>query len=327
MRRSRILAYAGRRLLQAVPLILAVAVLNFLLLQIAPGDAAEVLAGEAGTATPEYMARLREEFGLDQPMHVQLWNMLLRLLQLDLGHSFRHGVPVLELILDRLPATLLLMLTTLGVSVLFGVLLGTLAARGANGVVDAIISVGAMIAYATPVFWIGLMMIVLFSVELRWLPSGGMTTITGDREGLALVADIAWHMILPVTTMSFFFIAIYCRIMRASVLNVMEEDYVTTARAKGLSELAILPRHTMRNALLPIVTLAGLHLSTLLGGSVLIETVFAWPGLGRLTFDAVFQRDLNLLLGILFVCSVLVVLMNLLVDLLYFWIDPRIEVD
>lgn len=325
MRLSRIARYAGRRLLQAIPLLLAIAILNFLLLQLAPGDAADVLAGEAGSASAEYMARLRNEFGLDQPTHVQLWNMIVRLAQLDLGYSFRHNMPVLDLILDRLPATLLLMLTTLLLSVLVGAGLGALAARDANGPIDATISVVAMLAYATPVFWIGLMLIVLFSVELRLLPSGGMTSIAADKTGLALVADILHHMVLPVSTMSFFFLAIYCRIMRASLLR-LDQAYITTARAKGLSERRVLLRHAIRNALLPIVTLAGLHLSTLLGGSVLVETVFAWPGLGRLTFEAVFLRDTNLLLGILFACSVFVIIMNLVVDLIYFWIDPRIEV-
>ncbi|MDO9285664.1 MAG: ABC transporter permease [Aquabacterium sp.] len=319
------LRWLGRRLLKALPLLLAVVVFNFILLKLAPGDAAEVLAGESAAATPEYLAELRARFGLDQPVHQQLLAYVWKLAQLDLGYSFRHNRSVLELILGRLPATLLLMVTGLVLAVSLGATLGVLASRKVNGVRDNLISVGAMLAFATPVFWIGLMMIVVFSVHLGWLPSGGMESIAAGHEGLARALDIARHMVMPVLTLALFYVALFTRMMRASMLEVFNQDFVTTARAKGLSEKRITLRHVLRNALLPMVTLVGVQIGTMLGGSVLVETVFSWPGLGRLAFEAVYQRDINLLLGILLLCSGMVIVANIVVDLAYSWLDPRIR--
>ena len=315
----------ARRLLKALPLLLAVVVFNFILLKLAPGDAAEVLAGESGASTPEYLAELRARFGLDRPVYIQLGNYVWKLAQLDLGYSFRHNQSVLQLILGRLPATLLLMASGLLVAVSLGAWLGVMASRKVNSLRDNLISLFAMLAFATPVFWMGLMMIVLFSVHLGWLPSSGMESIGAGHQGLARVLDVARHMIMPVATLSLFYVALYTRIMRASMLEVFNQDYVTTARAKGLSEQRITLRHVLRNALLPVVTLVGVQIGGMLGGSVLVETVFSWPGLGRLAFEAVFQRDLNLLLGILLLCSFVVILANIAVDLAYTWLDPRIR--
>ena len=315
----------ARRLLKALPLLLAVVVFNFILLKLAPGDAAEVLAGESGASTPEYLAELRARFGLDRPVYIQLGHYVWKLAQLDLGYSFRHNQSVLQLILGRLPATLLLMVSGVLLAVSLGAYLGVMASRKVNSVRDNLISLFAMLAFATPVFWMGLMMIVLFSVHLGWLPSSGMETIAADHHGFARVLDVARHMIMPVATLSLFYVALYTRIMRASMLEVFNQDYVTTARAKGLSEQRITLRHVLRNALLPVVTLVGVQIGGMLGGSVLVETVFSWPGLGRLAFEAVFQRDLNLLLGILLLCSFVVIIANIAVDLAYSWLDPRIR--
>lgn len=317
--------FFGRRLLKALPLMVAVAIFNFGLLKLAPGDAAEVLAGESGAATPEYLADLKARFGLDQPTHVQLGNYLFRLAHLDLGYSFRHNQTVLQLIAGRMPATLLLMTSALLLAVTLGVTLGVAATKKVNGLRDSIISVVALLAFATPVFWMGLMMIVLFSVRLGWLPSSGMETIAAGYGLLGRVADIARHMLMPTATLALFYVAVYTRVMRASMLEVFNQDYVTTARAKGLSERRITIRHVLRNALLPLVTLLGVQMGTMLGGSVLVETVFSWPGLGRLAFEAVQQRDINLLLGILLVSSFVVVGANLLVDFAYTRLDPRIQ--
>jgi peptide/nickel transport system permease protein len=314
-----------RRLLQAVPIVLGIAVFNFLLLHLAPGDAADVLAGEAGGASPEYLARLKSDFGLDQPLHVQLLRYLANVATLDLGHSFRHNMPVTALILSRLPATLLLMVAAVGLAFSAGVGLGVTAARHVRRPLDGIISVAALLAYATPIFWIGLMMILLFSVHLGWLPSGGMQTVGAGLTGWAAVTDVASHLVLPTITLALFYMALYTRLMRASMLEVYGQDFVTTARAKGLDERRVAYRHVFRNALLPMVTMLGLQVGALLGGSVLVETVFGWPGLGRLAFEAVFQRDHNLLLGILLLSSLVVVLVNVVVDLAYARLDPRIE--
>jgi peptide/nickel transport system permease protein len=321
----RILLYIARRLLQAVPIVVGIVVLNFLLLHLAPGDAATVLAGEAGGAPPEYIALLRQRFGLDQPLIVQLGLYLKNILFLDLGYSFRNSMPVLELILMRLWPTLLLMGATLLLSVGIGVLLGVIAAARVNSWRDNLISVAAVISYATPLFWIGLMLIVLFSLKLDWFPSNGMEDVVAFYEGWDRVVDIAYHLVLPAVTLSLFYMALYTRLMRASMLDQRGMDYVVTARAKGLTERQITWRHVLRNAVLPVVTMAGVQTGALLGGSVVVESVFAWPGLGLLAFQSLFARDFNLLLGIFFLSACLVVVVNLVVDLVYTVLDPRIE--
>lgn len=323
---ARTLRYVVRRLAQAVPIVLGIVILNFLMLQLAPGDAAEVLAGEAGAATPEYMAQLRQRFGLDQPVWLQLLIYIKNILTLDLGYSFRHNMPVLDLILNRVGPTLLLMGTTLVLSVGVGVLLGLIAATGVNSWRDNVISVLAVVSYATPLFWAGLMLIVVFSLNLRWFPVTGMEDVVAFHSGWARVRDIAHHLVLPALTLSLFYLALYTRLMRAAMLEQAGMDYVTTARAKGLGERRITLRHVLRNAVLPVVTMAGIQVGSMLGGAIVVESVFAWPGMGLLAFQSLFARDYNLLLGIFFLSACLVVIVNLLVDLIYTMLDPRIQV-
>ena len=319
--------YIVRRLLQAIPAIFGIIVINFFVLHLAPGDAADVLAGEAGAATEAYMEQLRETFGLDQPLYVQLYEYVVNILQLNLGYSFRHNMPVFELIVDRLPATLWLMLSAISLAIGLGIVLGVTSARFVNTMIDRVNSVLALLCYSTPVFWIGLMMIVLFSVHLRWLPSGGFETIGAGHTGIERLLDILAHTLMPALSLSLFYLAVYARLMRASMLEVYRLEFVTTAHAKGLSPTRVAFKHVLRNALLPVVTMAGLHLGALLGGAVVVEVVFSWPGIGRLAFDAILQRDFNLLLSVLVLSSVLVILANLAVDLIYAWLDPRIELS
>jgi peptide/nickel transport system permease protein len=326
MRGMRLARFILTRLLQAIPVVLGVVVLNFLLLQLAPGDAATVLAGEAGGAPPEYVEQLRARFGLDKPVLVQLGLYLKNILLLDLGFSFRNNAPVLELILGRLWPTLLLMGATLIISVGGGVILGVIAALGVRTWRDHLISIAAVIAYATPLFWIGLMLILVFSIRLNWFPTSGMEDVVAFNEGWARVVDIAHHLVLPTITLSLFYLALYTRLMRATVLEQRGAEYATTARAKGLTERAITLRHVLRNAMLPVVTMAGVQVGALLGGSVVVETVFAWPGLGQLAYQSLFARDFNLLLGIFFLSACLVVIVNIVVDVIYVLLDPRIRV-
>ena len=326
-RSAKILRYVIRRLIQAIPIILAIIVLNFFLLNMAEGDAVDVLAGEAGSATPEYMAELRAKFGLDQPLPVQLLVYLKNIVSLDLGYSFRHDMPVSILIVDRFWPTLLLMVSTIILAIGFGILLGLMAAINLNTWKDAVISVFALITYATPLFWVGLMMIVVFSINLRWFPTSGMENIAAFYEGFDRFVDITHHLVLPTITLSLFYLALYTRLMRASMLEQYGQDYVVTARAKGLPERRITFGHVLRNALLPVVTMAGVQVGALIGGSVIVESVFAWPGLGMLAFESLFARDLNLLLGIFLISSVLVVVVNLIVDIIYCFLDPRIEIS
>ena len=326
-RSAKILRYVIRRLIQAIPIILAIIVLNFFLLNMAEGDAVDVLAGEAGSATPEYMAELRAKFGLDQPLPVQLFVYLKNILSLDLGYSFRHDMPVSILIVDRFWPTLLLMVSTIILAIGFGILLGLLAATNLNTWKDAVISVFALITYATPLFWVGLMMIVVFSINLRWFPTSGMENIAAFYEGFDRFVDITHHLVLPTITLSLFYLALYTRLMRASMLEQYGQDYVVTARAKGLPERRITFGHVLRNALSPVVTMVGVQVGALIGESVIVESVFAWPGLGMLAFESLFARDLNLLLGIFLISSVLVVVVNLIVDIIYCFLDPRIEIS
>ena len=319
--------YVVKRLLQAIPVVVAILVVNFFLLHMAEGDAADVLAGEAGSATPEYMAQLREKFGLDKPLPVQLAVYLKNALTFDLGYSFRHDMPVSKLVLDRFVPTLLLMVSTILIAVGLGIVLGLLAASGLNTWRDNIISIFALITYATPLFWIGLMMIVVFSLKLGWFPTSGLENVAMFYEGWDRVWDIAHHLVMPTITLSLFYLALYTRLMRASMLEQAGMDYVTTARAKGLTERRIVFGHILRNALLPVVTMAGVQVGALIGGSVIVESVFAWPGLGMLAFEALFARDLNLLLGIFLLSALLVVAINLIVDIIYSFLDPRIEVE
>ena len=323
--RRRFLHFLARRLAQAVLAVVSIAVINFLILQLAPGDAVDVLAGEAGAADAGYVAELRQRFGLDQPLPVQLGRYLLNIAHLDLGHSFRHNMPVATLIAQRLPATLLLIVASLGIAFLGGIVLGATAARKVNTLADNVISVLALLAYATPLFWLGLMLLILFTLKLNLLPGSGMVTIGADGTAIEQVFDVLRHLILPAATLSLFYMATYTRLMRASMLEVFGMDYVRTARAKGISDRRVVYRHVLRNAVLPMVTMLGIQIGSLLGGAVVVEVVFGWPGLGRLAFEAIFQRDFNLLLGILLLSSCLVIVVNLLVDIAYSRLDPRIE--
>ena len=315
-----------RTALQAIPTILGIVVLNFLLLQLAPGDAADVLAGESGSATAETVAALKARFGLDQPALVQLLAYLEHLAHFSLGFSPRYNLPVAQIIGQRLPDTLILMLTALIMAIALGIVLGVIMSSFAGRWPDRIISVVAILFYSIPGFWIGLMLIVLFSVKLGWLPSGGAETIGAGLHGLDAVLDRLRYMILPATSLALFYVAIYARLTRAAMLEANTQDYVRTAAAKGLPPLTITVRHILRNALLPITTFAGLHFGGLLGGAVVVETVYSWPGLGRLAFEAVMSRDFSVLLGILLLSSLLVIVINAAVDLIQAWLDPRIEV-
>ncbi len=314
------------RIVKGVLVLIAIAVLNFFLIRAAPGDPATVMAGEAGAADETFIRQLRERFGLDRSILEQLWIYLSGYLTLDLGFSYRQNRPVAELIGERLPATLLLTGAAFAVSLALGVLLGSLAARRVGRWSDSAITTTALVFYATPLFWIALMSQIVFSLKLGWLPNVGYETIGGGHTGLARALDIARHLVLPALTLGLFFTALYARMMRASMLEVAGADFVKTARAKGLSEAVVARRHVARNAILPVVTLAGLQAGQLVGGAVLTETVFAWPGIGRLMFEALGQRDYQLLLGVFFVSSAMVVLLNLMTDVVYRLVDPRIEV-
>lgn len=310
--------------LKAVAVVIAIVLLNFLLIRLAPGDPASVMAGQAGAADQQYMEQLRQQFGLDRPLYEQAWLYLKGVFQGDLGYSYRQGAPVAELIWDRLPATLLLTLSAFLFALLAGVVLGTLAAMNVGRPLDFLISILSLLFYATPLFWVGLMSILLFSVVLGWLPAFGMMSVGAGYTGWDHVLDVAHHLVLPATTLGLFYMAVYARMTRASMLEVQDMDFVRTARAKGLKRSLTVRRHILRNAVLPVITLAGIQAGQLVGGAILTETVFGWPGIGRLAFDALLQRDYQVLLGVFLVTSIMVVIFNIITDLVYRLVDPRI---
>jgi peptide/nickel transport system permease protein len=321
----RIARFLIPRLIKMAAIVLAIVCVNFLLIHAAPGDPATVLAGQSGSADPEFVAQLRHQFGLDQPLSTQLWIYVSSVLRGDLGVSHLQQRPVLDLIMERLPATLLLTGTAFAFALVAGIALGAAAARRVGTWADSAITVLALGFYATPIFWVGLMLVLVFSVWLDWLPSFGMNTVGADLHGWAAIADTAQYLVLPALTLGLFYMAVYARLTRSAMLDVAGEDFVRTARAKGVPEGRILRRHILRNALLPVVTLAGIQAGQLIGGSVLVETVFAWPGIGRLAFDALLARDYQVLLGVFLTTAILVVLFNLATDLIYMLIDPRMQ--
>ncbi|MGJ5202869.1 ABC transporter permease [Bradyrhizobium sp. HKCCYLR20261] len=312
-------------LLRLVLIVLAIAVLNFALLKSLPGDLADVVATESGAASSEQVNELRERFGLGRSVPAQLASYVAGVLRGDFGQSFRFGEPVAQLVLGRLPATVALVGLALPISVLLGMLLGMLSARRPNGLVDAALSLLSTLGYSAPMFWTALMLIVAFGVKLPWFPVGGIRNVTAGYTGLRDLLDVLWHLVLPVATLSIYYVAIYARLYRASLIEQLSEDYIRTARAKGAQEGRVLFLHALRNATLPVLTMLGLQSSAVLGGSIVVETVFAWPGLGQLSFEAVRSRDVQLLLGVLLLSGILVVLANLVVDLLQARLDPRIR--
>ena len=307
-----------------VAVVLVIATVSFVIVRAAPGDPAQVMAGQTGAADEQMLAQLRQEYGLDKPYLVQLASHLQRVLSLDLGYSYRQQRPVLSLLGERMPATLLLTGTAFLLALVAGIVLGTLAGVRAGRWSDTLLSVVALLLYAMPVFWLGLMLVLLFSVQLDWLPAFGYATIGVEMPPLRRALDILSHLVLPALSLSAVYLAIYARLMRSSVIEVMHQDFIKTARAKGLTRGRIIAKHILRNAILPVVTVAGMQAGALVGGAVVVETVFAWPGLGRLTYDAVLQRDYPVLLGIFLVMSVLVIVINLLTDAIYRAIDPRV---
>lgn len=315
------------RLARAVAMVLGVVVLCFLLIRLAPGDPAQLMAGEAGVDDPVYIAQLRQSMGLDQSLALQLLTYLKGIVHLDLGYSYPNHASVQSLVGDRLGATLILMGSALLLSTLLGVALGVVAARSRErrAWLDHGISQVALLLYATPAFWLAMVLVLVFSVWLDWLPAFGMQDVGGDLHGWAWWRDAVAHLLLPCLSLSFLYLAVYVHLTRAAMLEVLGQDHVRTAYAKGLGYWRILFAHQLRNALMPVVTMMGLQFGQLASSTLLIEVVYAWPGIGRLLYDALSQRDYALLLGVFLVISSVVVLMNLVVDGVSRWLDPRIQ--
>ena len=315
-----------RRLSQFIPLVLGVIVLNFGLIQLAPGSFLDVMTSEQQISDPALIERLRVLYGMDQPAVVQLLKYIWSVCTLDFGYSYRQNAPVFDVIVQALPATVILMLAAISLAVIVGMCAGILASVRVNTIWDNLVSALAVFFFAAPTFWLGIMLTILFSVRLGWLPVGGMRTIAAQDTGLlADVWDVAKHLVLPAITLGLFYAAIYARVMRASMLEVFRLDFVRTAKAKGLGSRRVIVAHVVRNALLPVVTLLGLQLGTVLGGSVVVEAVFSWPGIGSLMLDSVMSRNFPVVLGVLVLSSCVVLAANAAVDVVSMMLDPRIK--
>jgi peptide/nickel transport system permease protein len=322
----RSLALILRRLALAFGLVLAVLAVNFTLIHAAPGDPAQVIAGEMGGADEAAMASIRKNYGLDRPLPEQFFTYIGKSIRGDLGLSYTYNRPVIELILDRLWPTVLLVLTALLGAIFFGTLLGVLASRKPDSLRSAAVTVLSLVGYSMPVFWTGILLVILFGKVWPIMPIAGMRDVRSlGATGWANALDVAHHLVLPALTLGIIYLAQYSRLARTSMLEVLGSDYIRTARAKGLSDAVVTFKHALRNALMPIVTVAGLQFGNLISGAVLVETVFSWPGMGTLALDAILGRDYPTLLGVLTFSALLVIVANLLTDLSYRWIDPRLR--
>lgn len=320
--RGNLLWFCVGRMLTAVPLLLVIVALTFVLIRLAPGDPAQILAGDA--PSPEFLTRIRAEYGLDRPVVEQLGLYLWRALHLDFGTSIYFQQPVLDIVLERAPATLLLTGTAMVLATLFGILLGIWAAWHRGSTTDSALSTLSLLGYSIPTFWLGQLLVLVFAVWLNWLPTGGMVSTRIRYTGVDYGIDMAKHLILPALTLMTFELGLVARFTRTAAIEALKRDYILTAYAKGANGARVLWRHVLPNAIVTSITVVGVEFGVLLAGAVVTETIFSWPGLGRLFYDAVFRRDFPLLSGCFIFASAAVILVNLMTDLLTALIDPRI---
>ncbi len=331
--------YVAKRCLGLIPVVLGITLFVFLLLHLIPGDPAIVLLGER--ATPEQVVALRQQLGLEQPLPVQYVRFLMQVLQGDLGRSILSGIPVAEELRLRFPATVELALGAMAIAIALGIPSGILAALRKNSGLDHGVMIASLVGVSLPVYWLGLLLIYLFAVYLHWLPASGRLSIDAGFAGqswtgfyvldallqlnLPLLGDVVGHLALPAMTLSTIPLAILARITRSALLETLSQDYIRTARAKGVPAFWVIGRHALKNALLPISTVIGLQFGTLLGGAILTETIFSWPGIGSWIYEGILTRDYPVVQGGVMVVAIAFVVVNLIVDITYAWIDPRIR--
>ena len=303
------LKFIGKRVLMLIPVLIGVSLIVFTLMQLSPGDPAMIILG--AQAAPEDIAILREEMGLNDPLVVQFFRFLLGMFRLDFGTSYKDGMPVLTKLLEALPYTAQLTFSAVLLALIVGIPAGIISATKQYSIFDRIATVAALIGFSTPNFWLSIMLILVFSVNLQWLPVSGTGTIL--------------HLVLPSIALGLQSAAVFTRMTRSSMLEVLNMDYIRTARAKGLSERVVILKHALKNALIPVITVVGLQIGLLFGGAILTETVFAWPGVGRLMIDSIRAKDTPVVQGgVIFTASIFVFI-NLLVDILYAYVDPRVK--
>lgn len=316
--------YILRRLFQTIPLILIIVCLNFFLIRMAPGDPVTYIVGDA-VVEQSYIDNIRREYGLDRPLYEQLFIYIGQIAQGDLGYSYISRQSVSSILLSRLPATLLLLGTQFVLSIVAGIALGVWSARRQGSIVDQSVTVLSLVGFAVPAFWLAQMLMLTFSLNLGWFPAQGMRSLRYELEGWEAALDLLHHLALPALTLTVFNMALIARVCRASMINTLRMEYITFARSKGARESVVIWLHALKNAVLPVVTVIGLNFRTLIAGAVLTETVFSWPGIGRLTYDAIIARDYPVLMGILILIGITVVIGNILTDIAYSILDPRVR--
>jgi peptide/nickel transport system permease protein len=317
-----VLQFIVKRLLQAIPLLIGVSIIGFALMHLAPGGPLAVYTLNP-TITAQDIERIKHVFGLDQPIYIQYVKWAAGMFTGNWGNTFFGGRPVLDVILERMPATFLLMGSGMSVAIIIGVLIGILGAVRRYSVFDYLATTGAMVALSFPTFWFGLMTIFIFSLKLGWLPSGGMFTLGGDED----ILDLIRHLILPTVVLALVLVAQWSRYTRSSFLEVIHQDYIRTARSKGLSGSRVLFRHAFPNAVSPLIALAGVQLPWLFSGALVTETIFGWPGMGRLFVDSLTMKEYPVLMGMIMVTAAAVIIGNLLADVINAIIDPRIRLE
>lgn len=321
--------YLIRRILQMIPLLLVISILSFLIMHLAPGDPTAMYADPLKpiSSDPEALKLLRHQLGLDEPVYVQYWKWLVNTVKGDWGYSFINRQPVINNIGDRLPNTILLACVSILVALIIAIPIGILTALKQYSIFDYLVTTGAFFGISIPTFWLALILMYIFSYKLQWLPTVGMHSLREQYTGIRATIDVFMHLLLPGIVLSMNSMASWTRYMRSSLLEVVAEDYIRTARSKGLREKTVIMRHALKNSLIPMITLLGLSVPSIVGGAFITETVFGWPGMGRLGVNAIFQRDYPLIMGVTMMSSLLVVIGNLMADIAYAWADPRISLQ
>lgn len=326
-RGSVLMRYIAKRIIESIAIVFIILILNFIIIHLAPGDPTAILTRGGGSVFgggKEMVEAIKKRFGLDKPLIEQLAIYLSNVIRGDFGYSFFKSRPVIDVVVERIPATLLLMMVAEIPAIVVGTLMGVYSAKKLNKKTDSILTIISSVTYSTPQFWFGMELIIIFAFSLGWFPSSGMVTVTAEKGGLDHIIDVLWHLALPATTLFIGLVPVFIRTSRASAIEVMKEDFVNTYRAIGLSENKVFYIHVLRNALLPTVTTAGLVMGSTLTGATLIESLFGWPGMGRLMYESILLRDYPVILGIFFFASLFVVLANLATDIIYSLLDPRV---
>lgn len=318
--------YLGKRLLNMIPLLIGISLMTFLVMQLTPGKPSDRLTDLNVEISAESKAKLIKLYGLDKPWYEQYGKWLIRIIRFDFGKSFKDDRPVITKIIERLPWSILLNVVTMSFIFITASLIGIYSAVKQDSLFDKGMTVFVFVGFSTPSYWFGILLMILFGLKLGWLPISGVQSLNADELSLiARCIDIAKHLVLPVTALSLLALASMSRYTRSSMLEVIRLQYIDAARARGLNEKTVIFKHALRNALLPIITILGLSVPEIIGGSILIETIFAYPGIGRLGYEAIMSRDYPVVMGILIIVAFLTLLGNLLADITYAWVDPRIR--